>query len=380
MQNFTFKNPTEILFGKGMIAQISSRVPRGVPVLMTSGGGSIRKNGVYEQVKAALQGHHLFEFEGIEPNPTYETCMKAVDLVKRENVQFLLAVGGGSVLDGTKFIAAAARYKGTEAWEILRTRGEGVESAVPLGSILTLPATGSESNGNAVISRKTTTEKLYFGSPLTFPRFAVLDPETTFSLPPKQVRNGIVDTFVHVMEQYMTYPDESPLQDRLAESILQTLVEVGPKTLANPCDYQVRASFMWSATLALNNLIGCGVPQDWSTHMIGHELTAFYGPDHAETLAVVLFGVWRHQLKHKQAKLKQYGQRVWGVTSAEQAIEATERFFHAIGMPTRLKDYKIDAEDAARRVHERFAQRNSVFGEHSEITPEATAAILRSRA
>ncbi len=380
MQNFMFKNPTEIIFGKGMIGQISSRVPRNVPVLMTSGGGSIRKNGVYEQVKAALAGHDVFEFEGIEPNPTYETCMKAVEVVKQKDVQFLLAVGGGSVLDGTKFIAAAARYQGKDPWELLQTAGSGIRSAVPLGSILTLPATGSEANGNAVISRKATSEKLYFGSIHTFPQFSVLDPETTFSLPPRQVRNGIVDAFVHVMEQYMTYPDDAPLQDRLAESILQTLVEVGPKTLADLHDYQARASFMWSATLALNTLIGCGVPQDWSTHMIGHEVTAFYGPDHAETLAVVLFGVWRHQLKHKEAKLKQYGQRVCGVKTAEEAIAATEKFFHSLGMPTRLKDYKIDAEDAARRVQARFAERKSVFGEHGDITPEAVAAILRSRA
>jgi NADP-dependent alcohol dehydrogenase len=380
MQNFVFKNPTEILFGRGMIAEISSRVPQGVPVLMTYGHGSIKQNGVYEQVRAALREHNVIEFAGIEPNPICETCLKAVTLVRQHGVQFLLAVGGGSVLDATKFIAAAARHEGSDPWEILRTVGSCVRSAVPLASILTLPATGSESNGNAVISRAATAEKLYFGSSHTFPQFAVLDPETTFSLPAKQVRNGIVDAFVHVLEQYLTYAADAPLQDRFAESILQTLVEVGPKTLANPRDYAPRASFMWSATLALNNLIGCGVPQDWTTHMIGHELTALYGPDHAETLAVVLFGVWQHQLRQKEAKLQQYGERVWGVKSPQAAIDSTEAFFHALGMPTRLSHYGIDANDAARHVQERFASRRAVYGEHEDITPEAAAAILQLRA
>jgi NADP-dependent alcohol dehydrogenase len=380
MQNFTYKNPTEILFGKGMIAEIAARVPKDIPVLMTYGGGSIKRNGVYDQVKAALQHHNVCEFEGIEVNPTYETCMKAVEVVKQNNIKYLLAVGGGSVIDGTKFVAAAAEYSGSDPWEILTTMGGCLKSAMPVGVVLTLPATGTESNSNSVISRKSTSEKLHFLSPHTHPTFAVLDPETTFSLPAKQVRNGIVDAFVHVMEQYMTYPADAPLQDRLAESILQTLIEVGPKTLANLTDYQARASFMWSATLALNNLINCGVPQDWSTHMIGHELTAFYGPDHAETLAVVLFGVWQHQLAQKEAKLRQYGERVWGVKTAQEAIEATEKFFLSLGMPTRLSHYKIDAAEAAARVHARFTERGSVFGERGDITPSATAAILRMRA
>jgi NADP-dependent alcohol dehydrogenase len=380
MDNFVFRNPTEILFGRGMIKEIGSRVPRGTRVMLLYGGGSIKRNGVYNQVHRALRRHSVVEFGGIGPNPLYEKCMMALQVVKKEKVKFILAVGGGSVLDAAKFIAAASLYRGKDPWDILRLVGSNVKAAVPLASVMTLPATGSESNGSSVISRQETSEKLYFTSDHVFPVFAVLDPETTFSLPSKQVRNGVVDAFAHVMEQYMTFPAAAPLQDRFAEGILQTLVEVGPVTLRNVRDYDARAAFMWSATLALNTLIGCGVPQDWSTHMIGHELTAFYGLDHAETLAVVMPGVWMNQIKHKEAKLRQYGRRVWGAQTARQAVARTEDFFHSLGMPTRLGDYGIDAEEAAVRVSTRFAERGAVWGEHGNIRPKDVAAILRSRA
>lgn len=380
MLNFVFKNPTEIIFGKGTIARIDTRIPRDAPILLTYGGGSIKSNGVYQQVTSALEGREVVEFGGIEPNPKVEVCLKAVELARSRRVGFLLAVGGGSVIDATKFIAAAACYEGPDPWDILRTGGRDVKTAIPLGTVLTLPATGSESNGNAVISRKATAEKLPFHADCLFPVFSVLDPETTYTLPAKQVRNGIVDAFIHVMEQYLTYPSGAPLQDRLAESILATLIEVGPRTLAKPRDYASRASFMWSATLALNTLIGCGVPQDWSTHMIGHELTALYGPAHAETLAVVLPGVWAHQLDKKEAKLRQYGQRVWGVATAEAAIGKTEEFFQSLGMPTRLSAYEIDADQAAEAVGRRFTERAVKFGEHGDIDGDAAAAILRLRA
>ncbi|MGD0017277.1 MAG: iron-containing alcohol dehydrogenase [Verrucomicrobiia bacterium] len=381
MDNFVFRNPTEILFGKGSIAEIASRVPTSGPVLFVYGGGSIKRNGVYEQVRAALKAHKLIEFGGIEPNPAYETCLKAVDVAKKERVQFVLAVGGGSVLDASKFIATAALFTGADPWDILRTHGSNVTAALPIGTVLTLPATGSESNGFAVISRRTTSEKRAFASNHIFPIFSVLDPETTFSLPTKQVRNGIVDAFAHVMEQYMTYPAEAPLQDRLSESVLQTLIEVGPKTLSAPRDYQACASLMWSATLALNTFLGCGVPQDWTTHMIGHELTAFYGLDHAETLAIVLPGVWTHQLSRKREKLMQYGRRVLGVDTAETAIAKTEEFFHSLEMPTRFRDHGIAADEAAGKVRARFVERKTTtFGEHGDITPDAAAEILRLRA
>lgn len=380
MLNFTYKNSTEILFGKGMISEITSRVPQNVPVLLAYGGGSIKRNGVYDQVCRALAKHHVIEFAGIEANPQYETCLRAVEVVRREKIGFIMAVGGGSVLDAAKFIAAATVFQGPDPWEILRTVGAVVQGALPLGTVLTLPATGSECNGGSVISRKETQEKLFFLSPHVFPVFSVLDPVATFTLPPKQVRNGIVDAFVHVCEQYLTYPSASLLQDRLAESVLQTLVEVGPVTLAKPDDYDARANFMWSATIALINLLGCGVPQDWTSHMIGHELTAFYGLDHAETLAIALPGVWRHRLTQKRAKLEQYGRRVWNVGTAEEAIARTEEFFHSLGMPTRLGDYRIAAADAAGRVTERFTARRAAYGERADFGPQDANAVLLLRA
>jgi len=284
------------------------------------------------------------------------------------------------VIDAAKFIAAAACYRGVEPWDILRTHGAEIKMMLPVGTVLTLPATGTEANGNSVISRRATQEKLHFTSNRAFPVFSVLDPTTTFTLPKRYIRNGIVDAFVHTMEQYMTFPAAAPLQDRLAESILQTLVEVGPVTLAKPRQYDARASFMWSATMALNTLIGCGVPQDWSTHMVGHELTAFYGLDHAETLAIVLPGVWQYKLAAKRKKLEQYGRRVWNVKTAAAAIAKTERFFHALGMPTRLSAHKINAAEAAGKIRARFEERGDVFGEHGDINGAAAAAIIRSRA
>lgn len=379
MQNFRYRNPTEILFGKGMIAELGKRVPKDHKVLMLWGGGSIKKNGVHDAVRAALAGHQVVEFGGVEPNPLHETCMEALKVVKAEGVQFVLAVGGGSVIDAAKYIAAAAVFAG-DPWELLSNPRARVASALPVGVVLTLPATGSEANTNAVISRKSTQEKLAFGSPHVFPVFSVLDPETTFSLPAKYVRNGVVDAFVHVMEQYMTYPSAARLQDRLAESVLATLVEVGAETIEKPRDYDLRADFMWSATIALNTQLSCGVPGDWSTHMIGHELTAFYGIDHAESLAVVLPGVWQNQLASKSAKLSQYGKRIWNVDGPEAAIEKTEAFFHSLNMPTRLRDHGIDAEDAAGKVRDRFASRRAKFGERGAITADVAAEILRSRA
>ncbi len=380
MNNFIFRNPTEILFGRGMIAEITARVPADRTVLLLYGGGSIRRNGVYDQVRSALKDRTIVEFGGIEPNPDYDTCLKAVALIRDRKIGFILAVGGGSVLDAAKFIAAAAVFDGDDPWQILVTVGANVKRMLPLGAVLTLPATGSESNGGSVISRRATKEKLFFHSPLAYPVFAVLDPDTTRSLPPKYVRNGIVDAFAHVMEQYATRPSNSPLQDHLAEAVARTLIEVGPATLADPSDYDARAAFVWSATLALNGLIGCGVPQDWATHMIGHELTAFYGLDHAETLAVILPGVWRHKIAAKRAKLERCARALWGETSAEAAIERTESFFESLGMPVRLSAYAVDAAEAAARVEARFRQRGCAFGEDGDVDGAAAAAIIRSRA
>ena len=381
MQNFSFANPVRIVFGKGSIAELGALVPAGARVLLLSGGGSIRRNGVYEQVQRALPGRIASEFAGIEPNPHYETCLKAVAQARADRSDFLLAVGGGSVLDASKFIAAALHHAGPDPWQILVGRGAGVDSAVALGAVLTLPATGSEMNSGAVITRAASAEKLYFASAAVYPRFSILDPETTFSLPPRQVANGIVDTFVHTTEQYLTHPAANPLQDRQAEAILATLLEEAPKVRSAPQDYEVRANLMWCATQALNGVIGLGVPQDWATHMIGHELTALYGLDHGQALAIVLPGVLRHDLPRRQAKLRQYLQRVWRREGeAALAIDLTEDFFHQVGVATRLADYQIDANDAAAKVAQRLAARGGPgLGPHQDLGPDQVADILRRR-
>lgn len=379
MQNFDFINPTKILFGKGKIAQINDEVPPNARVLVTYGGGSIKKNGVYEQVMASLSGRKVFDFGGIEANPLYETLMKAAEVVKRERVDFILAVGGGSVLDGTKFIAAAAKWEDGDPWEIF-TRQKPVKDIVPFGTVLTLPATGSEMNPVAVISRASTTEKL--PSPIAHPRFSVIDPETTYSLPLRQVSNGIVDAFAHVLEQYLTYPANAPLVDRIAESILQTLVEIAPKALQDPPDYEARASLCWCATLALNGLIAQGVPQDWSTHMIGHEMTALSGLDHAQTLAIAYPGTLAACRKNKHEKLLQYGERVWNIREGSQeqridkAIDATRSFFEGAGVKSHLKEYNLKPEIAhsiAKRLDERGWNH---LGERQDIGPEKVEEIL----
>jgi NADP-dependent alcohol dehydrogenase len=383
MYNFEYKNPVKIIFGKGMISQVANELPRGAKILMTYGGGSIKKNGVYDQVQEALKDFELLEFGDIEPNPLYETCMKAVSLVQQEHITFLLSVGGGSVLDATKFIAAAVHYRGNDPWGIL-TEGAEVTKAMPLGDIMTLPATGSEMNGNAVISRKSTREKLSFSSPEVMPQFSILDPETVFSLPDRQISNGVVDAFVHVMEQYLTFPVNSPIQDRFAESILKTLTEEGPKILADRKDYDASANLMWSATMALNGLIGVGVPQDWATHAIGHELTAFHGIDHAQTLAVVLPGMMNIRRKQKKDKILQYGERIWNITEGnvderiDKTIAKTVSFFESMGIPTRLPDYKVPAETIA-KISDRFAFRGNKIGEQGDLGPKEITRILQDR-
>jgi NADP-dependent alcohol dehydrogenase len=381
MQNFTYHNPTQIVFGRGSIAELSRLLPAAAKVLMLYGGGSIKRNGVYEQVLKALKGRQVLEFGRIEPNPHYETCLKAVELIHREGVEFLLAVGGGSVIDATKFTAAAARYQGKDPWDMMLDWDRVPAEPLPLGCVLTLPAAGSEMNGGTVITRAATKEKLFFVKRQTFPRFAILDPATTFSLPPRQTANGIIDAFVHTAEQYITYPADAPLQDRQAEAILATLIEEGPKALAEPNNYAARANLMWCATQALNGLIGCGVPQDWTSHMIGHELTALYGLDHAQSLAIVLPAVLRHQKPRKRAKLLQYAKRIWmlhdGPEDAivDQAIEKTEQFFRSLGVGTRLADYSIPSEAAA-KITERLAQRGAKFGEHQDLGEKEIREIL----
>ncbi|RUO40098.1 NADH-dependent alcohol dehydrogenase [Aliidiomarina taiwanensis] len=385
MNNFSYHNPTRILFGDGQIAAIAAEIPELARIMLVYGGGSIKRNHVYEQIQETLGERIVSEFSGIEANPEYSTLCKAVTQVKADKIDFLLAAGGGSVIDGTKFIAAAAQFNG-EPWDILLQGGRNVTSALPFGCILTLPATGSEMNAGSVVNRSEMKAKMSFGSEHCFPQFSVLDPTTTLTLPERQLTNGIVDPFVHVIEQYLTYPVGADLQDRLAEAVLQSIVETGPKALADPQNYELRANLMWCATMALNGLLRNGVPQDWSTHMIGHELTALYGLDHAQTLAVVLPANLRVRKDAKREKLLQFGERLWGVTetshpgSADERIEAiivkTEEFFIAMGAPTRLADYGLD-ESAVDAVIKQLEQHNMVaLGEKKDVTLDVSRQIL----
>lgn len=383
MNNFEFYCPTYVVFGKGSIAKLSELIDKDKKVLMIYGGGSIKKNGVYDQVKEALKNHNVIEFSGIEPNPTYETCMKAVEVIKQENIDFLLAVGGGSTLDGTKFIAAAAKYKGEDPYEFVKNDSP-VDDALPLGCVMTLPATGSEMNCGAVISKKETQEKFAFHSPVVYPKFSIIDPETTFSLPIQQVRNGIVDTFVHVMEQYATYDVDTPLQDNWAFGIIKTLIQEAPKVLANNTDYEAKANIFWCATCGLNYWINVGVVQDWSTHRIGHELTAIYGLAHGQSLAVVMPRLWKACKANKAKKLAKLAREVFGCTETDDlkasdcAIEKTEEFFNSLGMKTKLTDYDVNPLEAAEKIKARFEARGTVLGENAKITPQVVYDILKN--
>jgi NADP-dependent alcohol dehydrogenase len=381
MLNFSFQNTTKILFGEGQIKAITKAIPKGAKVLVTYGGGSIKANGVYDQVAAALSEHTWFEFSGIEPNPTYANLMKALVSIREHDVDYLLAVGGGSVVDGTKFIAAAALYEGEDPWDFI-AKGQPIKQALPMGCVLTLPATGSESNTGAVVTRDG--NKLPFSSPLLRPLFAVLDPAVTLSLSDRQIGNGVVDAFVHTMEQYLTYSVNGKVQDRFAESLLLTLIEEGPKALAAETknDLDVRGNIMWAATMALNGLIGAGVPQDWSTHMIAHELTGAYGIDHARTLSIVLPAVMKIRKEAKRDKLLQYAQRIWNLTDGDEdtriqrAIELTEQFFTAMQVPTRLSHVDL-AEAQIDGLIEKLTQHGMVkLGEHKAVTPDVSREIL----
>jgi NADP-dependent alcohol dehydrogenase len=323
-------------------------------------------------------------FSGIEPNPSFDNAMEAVKQVREGGFTFLLAVGGGSVIDATKFIAAAAVFEG-DPWDILLSWGGKITQALPFGTVLTLPATGSEMNNGGVITRRDISAKRPFRSAKVFPLFSVLDPTKTYTLPTSQIANGVVDAFVHTVEQYLTYPANAHVQDRFAEGLLQTLVEVGPRLLSAPQPvYDDRASLMWTATLALNGLIGAGVPQDWTTHMIGHELTALHNIDHARTLAIVLPSVLQERRVQKREKLLQYGERVWGITTGTDdervtaAIEKTRAFFEQMGIPTRLKDYGLGVKDIDKVISQLEEHGMTQLSEHRDITPVISRRILEA--
>lgn len=382
MLNFELYNPVNLIFGRGQISRLSKLISPSAKILLVYGGGSIFSNGVHKQVTEALQGYDITEFGGIEPNPRYETLMKAVEVMRSKNLDFILAVGGGSVIDGAKFISAAIKFEGDPA-DILRKRMRIEDNAMPFATVLTLPATGSEMNSGSVITINSTQEKLTFGGPAVFPQFSICDPEVVASLPKRQVQNGVVDAFTHVLEQYLTYPHDALLQDRFSESILQTLIEIGPGVAENPGDYKLAANFMWCCTMALNGLIQKGVPTDWATHMIGHELTALYEIDHARTLAIIGPNLYRTMFDTKKDKLAQYGRRVWNINeednekAALEAIEKTVQFFHTMGMDTKISNYTDDYEKAAVFIAERFEQRGwRALGERQNITPDKVRTIV----
>jgi NADP-dependent alcohol dehydrogenase len=382
MNNFQFQNPTKILFGRNQIESLVTEVPEKAKVLVLYGGGSIKKNGIYAQVMTALSNFEVVEMGGIPANPEYEVLIKALDLIKEHNITFLLAVGGGSVIDGAKFISAAALYTGDSPWDLI-TNKQPITKGMPFGTVLTLPATGSEMNSGAVITRRATKEKLTLGGPGLFPLFSILDPEVVKSIPSRQLSNGLADAFTHVLEQYVTYPVGAMLQDRFAESILQTLVEVAPKILKNPSDYTAAANFMWSCTMALNGLIQKGVPTDWAIHAMGHELTALYNIDHARTLAIITKNHYTYNFETKKEKLAQLAERVWNEkhgtleAKAHAAIAHIDSFFHAISIKTKLSEYTPEYKETAEFISKRFTERGMLaIGENKTLTPDDVKKII----
>ena len=386
IQNFTFQNPTKILFGKKRIEEIDNEIPKDAKVLILYGGGSVKKNGAFDRAVSALGGRDWDEFSGIEANPTFETLMKAVHKVREGGFTYLLAIGGGSVIDGTKFVSAASLFEGDPidlfGWGI--GKGLPVQEVVPFGTILTLPATGSEMNSGAVISFVEKNAKVSFRGPKTFPVFSVLEPELTYTLPERQLVNGLLDSFIHVMENYLTYPVGGILQDRYAESILQTLIEIAPRIIdIHHIDYNDRATFMWCATNALNGTINLGVPTDWSSHALGHEITLNHGLDHGRTLSIVLPAMMKVRKNQKWDKLVQYGKRVWGLHGeddeiVEQAITNTEIFFSSLGAPTRFSDVGLGEEVIPALVEGLKRHKKVSLSEHGDVTPEVAYAVYKT--
>lgn len=382
--NFVFKNPVKLIFGEGQISKLSKEIPFGSKVMLTYGGGSIKNNGVYDQVIASLKGYDIIEFGGIEPNPKYETLIKAVEIAKKSGVDFFLAVGGGSIIDGTKFIVAAMDYKGDNAWELmLDSRLMSKMSPMPFGTVLTLPATASEMNNGAVISRVETKEKFAFHHDGAFPKFSILDPTVCYSLPQKQIANGLIDTFVHVMEQYLTSPCDAMIQDRFSEGILQTIMEIAPKIMKNQKDYVLASNFMLSATMGLNGFSAMGVPQDWATHMIGHELTALHGLDHGLTLALVEPSLMNVMREEKGDKIVQYAQRVLGIVDGTReqridfAIKRTADFFESLGVVLSLAHYGV-TQSSIDEICSRFECRGAKLGENGTIDSKVVRKILEA--
>ena len=384
MFNFDFYNPTHIVFGKDRLDELDALVPKDAKVLITYGGGSAVRSGLIDRIVKALGNRKVEQFGGIEPNPSFETCERAVAFIKEHGVDFVLAVGGGSVVDATKLIVMGATYDGPVI-EVMKAGVpevpvEMVPNPLPFGTVMTLPATGSEMNNGAVITYGDGKYPVF--SSLVFPKFSMLDPTLTFTLPEKQVKNGVIDTFVHTTEQYLTYPVAGRIQDRFSEGILKTMIEIGKETVENPENYDIRANHVWASTLALNGLIGAGVPQDWATHLIGHKLTAAYHLDHGITLAIVLPALLEVKKADKLEKLAQYATRVWHITEgtteekADKAIAKTREFFESLGVSTHLKDYGLGEEAIDKIVKQLEDHGMTELGEKGDITPKVAREIL----
>ena len=383
--NFIFHNPTKIVFGKDQIPSLSTLIPKDKKVLITYGGGSVKRFGTLDRVREALADYEIGEFGGIEANPTYETCMRAVELIQKEGFDYILAVGGGSVIDGSKFIAAAAEFDGAPVNIFAKGVGTGeeVKSALPLGTILTLPATGSEMNGTAVITFKEKEAKVSFNSIKVYPAFSILEPELTYTLPKRQLANGVTDSFVHILEQYLTYPvGGARVQDGFSESLLRTLIEIGPEVIdEEKQDYAIRADFMWTATIALNRLLSTGVPGDWSTHALGHEITVLNHTDHARTLSAILPAVLSVRKEAKFDKLVQYAENVWNIqegsdeVKADAAILKTAAFLKSIDMPVSLTEIDVKQEDIDYLVKQLEAHGNTAISERGDQTLAVSRAI-----
>ncbi|MEH7273449.1 iron-containing alcohol dehydrogenase [Neobacillus vireti] len=384
MQNFTFWNPTKLIFGKDQLDQLKNEIPRyGKKVLVVYGGGSIKRSGLYDKVIHLLNeiGAKVYELPGVEPNPRITTARKGVEICKNEGIDLLLAVGGGSVIDCTKLIAAGAKYDG-DAWDLVIKKA-GVKDALPFGTVLTLAATGSEMNSGSVITNWETNEKYGWGSPFTFPKFSILDPVHTFSVPRDQTIYGIVDMMSHVLEHYFHLDENTLFQDRMCESLLITVMETAPKLLENLESYEHRATILYSGTMALNGILNMGYRGDWATHNLEHAVSAVYDIPHGGGLAI-LFPHWmKHNLKVKPERFKQLAVRVFGVDpegkSAEEAglegIAKLREYWNRIGAPSRLADYDID--DSKIELMADKAMIYGEFGNFTKLNREDVLAIYR---
>lgn len=385
MQNFTYQNPTKLIFGKDQVEQLKVEVPQyGKKVLLVYGGGSIKRSGLYDRVLRVLNeiGAQVFELAGVEPNPRVSTARKGIDLCKREGIEFLLAVGGGSVIDCTKLIAAGTKYNG-DAWDFVTGKAE-AKTALPFGVVLTLAATGSEMNCGSVITNWETNEKYGWGSPAIFPKFSILDPVNTFTVPKNQTVYGMVDMMVHVCEHYFHLEDNTPLQDRMCEGLLRTVIETAPKLINDLDNYDYRATILYCGTMALNGMLSMGFAGDWATHDLEHAVSAVYDIPHGGGLAILFPNWMKHNLTIKPERFKQFAVRVFdvdpkGKTAEEAGLEGIQKlrdFWTSVGAPSRLADYDID--DSKLELMADKAMANGAFGHFKQLNREDVVAIYRS--